>query len=93
MHCQTIFFFVIDTTLALYNPSQFRKNLLERAQKLIRAIDDKIRDEILQNDINRETAQILPLSSGEVDKYEYLTGEEMLPPDENRVIEQVKFTF
>ena len=43
-------------------------------------IDDKIRDEKLQYDINREGAKIA-LSSGKIDKYEYLTGKEILPPD------------
>ena len=56
-------------------------------------IDDKIRDEKLQYDINREAAKISALSSGKIDKYEYLTGEEILPFDERRVIEQAKFTY
>ena len=56
-------------------------------------IDDKIRDEKLQYDINREAAKILALSSRKTDKYEYLTGEEILPPDQGRVIEQAKFTY
>ena len=56
-------------------------------------IDDKIRDEKLQHDINREAAKILALSSRKIDKYEYLTGEEILPPDQRRVIEQAKFTY
>ena len=38
--------------------------------------DDKISDEKLQYDINREAAKILVLSSGRSDKYEFLTGEE-----------------
>ena len=38
-------FLVIDTTLAWDNPLLFRKNLLARIQKLIMAVDDKIRDE------------------------------------------------
>ena len=41
-------------------------------------INDKIRDEKEQYDINRETAIISALSSGKIDKYEYLTGEEIL---------------
>ena len=41
--------------------------------------DDKIRDENLQYDINREARKILALSSGKIDKYEYVTGEEILP--------------
>ena len=56
-------------------------------------IDDKIGDEKLQHDINREAAKILALSSRKIDKYEYLTGEEILPPDQRRVIEQAKFTY
>ena len=56
-------------------------------------IDDKIRDENLQYDINREAAKISAFSSGKIDKYEYLTGEEMLPSDQRRVIEQAKFTY
>ena len=55
--------------------------------------DDKIRDEKLKHDINREAAKISALSSGKIDKYEFLTGEEILPPDQRRVIEQAKFTY
>ena len=55
-------------------------------------IDDKIRDEKLQYDINREAAKISALSSRKIDKYEYLTGEEILPSDQSRIIEQAKFT-
>ena len=47
-------FLMIDTTLALNNTLSFRKNLLERIQKPAMTIDDKIRDEKLQYDINRE---------------------------------------
>ena len=56
-------------------------------------IDDKIRDEKLEYDINREAAKISALLSGKIDKYEYLTGEEILPSDQSRVIEQEKFTW
>ena len=56
-------------------------------------IDDKIRDEKLQYNINREAAKISALSSGKIDKYEYLTGEEILPSDQSRIIEQAKFTY
>ena len=54
-------------------------------------IDDIIRDEKLQFDINREAAIISGLSSGKIDKYEYLTGEEILLFDQRRVTEQAKF--
>ena len=56
-------------------------------------IDDKITDEKLQYDISREAAKISGLSSGKIDKYEYFTGEEILPSDRRRVIEQSKFTY
>ena len=55
-------------------------------------IDDKIRDEKLQYDINRGSAKVSALSSGKIDKYEYFTGEEILPPDQSRAIKQANFT-
>ena len=55
--------------------------------------DDKIRDEKLQYDIIREAAKILALLSGKLDKYEYLTGEEILPSNQRQIIEQAKFTY
>ena len=48
-------------------------------------VDDEIEDEKLQYGFNREVAKISALSSGKTDKYEYLTGEE--------IIEQAKFTY
>ena len=42
-------------------------------------IEDQIKDEKLQYDINRKAAKISALSSGKIDKYKYLTGEEILP--------------
>ena len=56
-------------------------------------INDQIRDEKLQYDINREAAKISTLSSGKIDKYEYLTGEEMLPSNQQQIIEQAKFSY
>ena len=74
MYCKTYSFLVIDTTLASDNPSSFKKNLLEWTWNLIMAIDDKIKDEKLQYDINREVTKVSVLSSGKVDKYECLTN-------------------
>ena len=56
-------------------------------------INDQIRDEKLQYDINREAAKIFVLSSGKTDKYEYVTGEEILPSNQQQIIEQAKFTY
>ena len=36
---------------------------------------------MIQYDINREAAKISTLSSGEIDEYEHLIGEKMLPLD------------
>ena len=54
-------------------------------------IEDQIKDEKLQYDINREAAKISALSSGKLDKYEYLTGEEILPSNQQQIIQQAKF--
>ena len=56
-------------------------------------VDDRIGDEKLQYDINREAAKVSALFSGKIDRYEYPTGEEILSSDQSRIIEQVKFTF
>ena len=56
-------------------------------------IEDQIKDEKLQYDINREAAKISVLSSGELDKYEYLTGEEILPSNQQQIIQQAKFNY
>ena len=56
-------------------------------------IEDQIKDETLQYDMNREAANISALSSGKIDKYEYLTGEEILPLNQQQIIQQAKFTY
>ena len=70
-----------------------KENLLERIQKLIMTTDDKIRDENLQYDINREAAKVSAQSSSKINEYEYLSGEEIVPSDQRRVIEQARFTY
>ena len=54
---------------------------------------DEIRDEKLPYDISKEAVKISALLSGKIDKYEYLTGKKILPPDQSRVLEQAKFTY
>ena len=56
-------------------------------------IEDQIKDEKPQYDIHRKAAKISALSSGKIDKYEYLTGEEILPSNQQQIIEQAKFTY
>ena len=57
------------------------------------AIEEQIKNEKLQYDIKREAAKMSALSSGKNDKYEYLTGEEILPSNQQQIIEQAKFTY
>ena len=56
-------------------------------------IDDQIGDEKLPYDINRKAEKISALSSGEIGKYQYLTGEEILPSNQKQIIEQAKFIY
>ena len=56
-------------------------------------INDEIKDEKLQYDINRKAAEISAKSSGKLHEYEYLTGEEILPSNQKQIIEQTKFTY
>ena len=49
-------------------------------------IDEEIRVEKLQYDINREAAKILGQLSAKFDKYEYLTGEEILPSNQKQIL-------
>ena len=51
-------------------------------------INDEIRDKKLQQDI-----KISALSSGEIHKYQYLTGEDILPSNQQQIMEQGKFTY
>ena len=56
-------------------------------------INDQIRDEKSQYDINREAAKISALSSGKIRKYEYLTGEDILTSNQQQIIQQARFTY
>ena len=56
-------------------------------------INDQIKDEKLQYNINREAAKISALSSGKLHKYGYLTVEDILPSTQQQIIEQTEFTY
>ena len=56
-------------------------------------IDDQIWDEKLQYDIGREAAKISSLSSGKIHKYEYLFGKDILPSNQQQIIDQSKCTY
>ena len=57
------------------------------------AIDDKIKNEKIQYNINKEAAKISALLSGKIETYQYLLGEEIFPLDQWIIIEQAKFTY
>ena len=56
-------------------------------------INDQIRDKKLQYDINREAAKVSTVSSGKIHKYEYLSGEDILPSNQQQITEQTKFIY
>ena len=56
-------------------------------------IGDKIKDEKLQNDMKTEATKTSALSSGEINKCHYLTGKQILPSDQSRMIEQTRLTL
>ena len=56
-------------------------------------VNDQIRDKKLQYDIDRKAAEISAKSSGKLHKYEYLTGEDILPSNQQQIMEQAKFTY
>ena len=55
--------------------------------------NDQFRDEKLRYDVDRQAAKISAISSGRIHKYEYLTGEHILPSNQLQIIEQAKFTY
>ena len=57
----------------------------------MKILDDKIRSNKAQYDLDRQNAKISTLSSGELDKYEYLTGEDLeYKPD---LVQKAKFEY
>ena len=57
----------------------------------VKILDDKIKTNKAQYDLDREAAKISALSSGELEKYEYLTGEDLgYKPD---IIQKANFSI
>ena len=83
----------IDTTLPASSPLRFRKICLVLIKMTItdqiKVLDRKIMQNGTQYDLERKAAKISALSSNNLDKYEYLIGEDLgLKPS---TIEQAKF--
>ena len=80
--------------MTLKTSSIFTKNVLKKHIVFnYWCYSHKIRDEKLQHDINKKAAKIAALSSQKIDKYEYFTGEEILPSNQRQIVEQAKFTY
>ena len=69
------------------------KTFLKSVYNKTVTIDNQIKDEKIQYDINREAAKISVLWSGKIDKYEYLTGEKILLSNQKQIIEKANFTY
>ena len=70
-------FLTIGTTLASKNSLRFRKNRLKMTlTDDLKILNDKIKANQAQYDLDREAAKISALSSKELDKYEYLAVED-----------------
>ena len=60
---------------------------------MIITVDERIRDEKLRCDINREASKLSALLLGKINKYEYVRAEKTLPLDQSRIIEKAKFIY
>ena len=80
--------YAVEPYCFLVNDATLASDILLRVRKIfliyskIMTFNDQIRDEQLQYDINREASKISALSSNEIRKYKYLTGEEILPSNQ-----------
>ena len=88
-------FLTIDTTLPASDPLRFRKNLLPSYKNYsnyqTKILDKKIMQREVQYDLDRKAGKISALPSKNLDKYEYLTGEELgLEPS---TVEQARFEY
>ena len=74
-------FLIIDTILPANGPLRFRKNLLLSYKNVIahelKILDDKIKVNQAQYNLDTEAAKISAFSSEVLDKYEYLTGKDL----------------
>ena len=81
MYKKTVFFLTIGTTLPASDPLRFRKIcfllIKMTVTDQVKIIGNKIKANQAQYDLDRLAAKISPYSSGDLRKYEYLTGEDL----------------
>ena len=90
MHCKTMFLFSVWYHSCIKYPFKFQKKSFG---KNIKTKHERLEMKIYNFDIYREAAKISASSSSKIDKYEYLTGKEILPPDQRRKIGPAKFIY
>ena len=90
MHCKTMFLFSVWYYSCIKYPFKFQKKSFG---KNIKTKHERLEMKIYNFDINREAAKISASSSSKIDKYEYLTGKEILPPDQRRKIGPAKLIY
>ena len=94
---ETYSFLTIDTTLPANNPKRFRKFFFRFSfikttlTEQVKILDDKIKTNKAQYDLDREAPKISALSSGELEKYKYLTDEDL--GYKSDVIQKAKFEY
>ena len=87
----------IDTTVSSSDPMRFRKNFSESLYKKrtvidqLKILDNKIRANRAQYDLDRKNTEISAFSGDELEKYEYLTGKDLeINPS---VVDKAKFEY
>ena len=87
----------INTTLPANNPRIFKKEFFRfffiqmTLTEKFKILNDKIKANKVQHDLYREAAKISALSSGELEKYKYLTGDDLgYKPD---AVQKAKFEY
>ena len=101
MHKETVLFFdkysflTIDTTLPASDPLRFRKKNSNLKKMIVsdqlKIVDNKIKTSQAQYDLDRLATKTSVLSSNDLRKYEYLTGEDL--GQKPSAVEPAKFDY
>ena len=90
--CRKLNIYLVFITQIYFSvPKTFRFITKMTLTDELKILDDKIKANQAQYDLEREAAKISALSSKELDKYEYLTGEDL--GYEPGIVERAKFEY
>ena len=85
----------INTALPASDPQRFRKTLFQSSKMTvadqIKILNRKVMQNEVQSDLDRKAAKITAFSSNNLDKYEYLTGEDL--DYKPSAVEQARFEY